>query len=127
MKHRNCLWKCQLHTLKGKSLYGPVFHSLHFIFLIVSRYYFGIIKLIPDQIRLSVKTASKLPKHLQRIKRKMGLTLIKFEDAAVDLQAFERKHPFETREFLFKSIIKHFKDVCLKPSCCFFSFFFNRC
>ncbi|KAJ8964860.1 hypothetical protein NQ314_004578 [Rhamnusium bicolor] len=74
------------------------------------RYYFGILKLIPDQIRLSVKTASKLPKHLQRIKRKLGLTLIKFEDAAVDLEAFERKHPFETREFLFKSIVKHFKE-----------------
>ncbi|KAJ8920133.1 hypothetical protein NQ315_011790 [Exocentrus adspersus] len=74
------------------------------------RYYFGVIRLIPDQIRLSVKTASKLPKYLQRIKKKLGLTLIKFEDAAVDLQAFEREHPFETREFLFKSIIKHFKD-----------------
>ncbi|KAG5879440.1 hypothetical protein JTB14_025696 [Gonioctena quinquepunctata] len=74
------------------------------------RYYFGVIKLTPDQIRLSVKTASKLPHNLQRIKRKLGLTLIKFEDAAVDLEAFERQHPFETSQFLFKSIVKHFKD-----------------
>ncbi|CAG9818576.1 unnamed protein product [Phaedon cochleariae] len=74
------------------------------------RYYFGVIKLTPDQIRLSVRTASKLPDHLQRIKRKLGLTLIKFEDAAIDLEAFERRHPFETSQFLFKSIIKHFKD-----------------
>ncbi|XP_028134062.1 intermembrane lipid transfer protein Vps13D [Diabrotica virgifera virgifera] len=72
------------------------------------RYYFGIIKLIPDQIRLSVTTASKLPKQLQRIKRKLGLTLIKFEDAAVELEAFERKHPFETSQFLIQTIIKHF-------------------
>ncbi|XP_074028701.1 vacuolar protein sorting 13D [Leptinotarsa decemlineata] len=74
------------------------------------RYYFGVIKLIPDQIRLSVTTASKLPENLQRIKRKLGLTLIKFEDAAVELEAFERHHPFETSQFLFKSIVKHFKD-----------------
>nr|CAI5831310.1 unnamed protein product [Callosobruchus analis] len=63
------------------------------------------------KIRLSVKTASKLPKHLQKIKRKLGLTLIKFEDAAVDLEAFQREHPFETSQVLFKSIIKHFKDA----------------
>ncbi|KAJ8974054.1 hypothetical protein NQ317_002300 [Molorchus minor] len=62
------------------------------------RYYFGVLKLQPDQIRLS---------------RKLGLTLIKFEDAAIDLRAFERKHPFETREFLFKSIAKHFKEELL--------------
>ncbi|RZC42308.1 vacuolar protein sorting-associated protein 13D [Asbolus verrucosus] len=74
------------------------------------RYYFGVIQLILDQIRLSVKTATKLPPHLQKIKRKLGLTLIKFEDAAVDLQAYDRRHLFETGQFLFNSIIKHFKD-----------------
>ncbi|XP_056631377.1 intermembrane lipid transfer protein Vps13D [Diorhabda sublineata] len=74
------------------------------------RYYFGFIKLVPDQIRLSVNTAGKLPRHLQRIKRKLGLTLLKFEDAAVDLKAFEREHPFETSQFLFQTIIKHFKE-----------------
>ncbi|CAH1134889.1 unnamed protein product [Ceutorhynchus assimilis] len=74
------------------------------------RYYFGVLKLIPDEIRLSVRTAGKLSKQLQRIKKKLGLTLIKFEDAAILLQPFDRKHPFETSQFLFKSIIKHFKD-----------------
>ncbi|CAH0555796.1 unnamed protein product [Brassicogethes aeneus] len=76
----------------------------------VKRYYFGVILLMPEQIRLSVKTASKLPPHLQRIKRKLGLRLIKFEDAAVDLEAFDRKHPFETSQFLINSIVKHFKE-----------------
>lgn len=75
------------------------------------RYYFGVIKLIPDQIRLSFKSATKLTSHLQKIKRKLGITLIKFEDAAVDLEAFDRSHPFETRQFLINSILKHFKDV----------------
>lgn len=75
------------------------------------RYYFGVIQLILDQIKLSVKTASKLPAHLQKIKRKLGLTLIKFEDAAVDLMAFDKRHLFESGQFLFNFIIKHFKDV----------------
>ncbi|XP_045474860.1 vacuolar protein sorting-associated protein 13D isoform X2 [Harmonia axyridis] len=74
------------------------------------RYYFGVLQLVPSEIRLSVKTASKLSGHLQRIKKKLGLTLIKFEDAAIDLQAFDRKHPFETWQFLLDSIKKHFRD-----------------
>ncbi|KAL1513260.1 hypothetical protein ABEB36_002689 [Hypothenemus hampei] len=75
-----------------------------------TRYYFEVLKLIPDEITLSVRTASKLPKQLHRIKKKLGLTLIKFEDVAIVLKPFDRKHPFETSQFLFKSIVKHFKD-----------------
>ncbi|KAL3268817.1 hypothetical protein HHI36_007913 [Cryptolaemus montrouzieri] len=74
------------------------------------RYYFGVLQLVPNEIRLSVKTASKLTSHLQKIKRKLGLTLIKFEDAAIDLHAFDKKHPFETWQFLLDSIVKHFRD-----------------
>lgn len=73
------------------------------------RYYFGIIQLVPDQIRLSMKTALKLPVSLQQIKKKLGLTFIKFEDAAVDLEAYIRKHPFETIQVLVQNIVKHFK------------------
>lgn len=75
------------------------------------RYYFGVLQLIPKQIRLSMKTANKIPPHLQSVKRKLGLTLIKFEDAAVDLQGFDKTHLFETKEVLASSILKHFKDV----------------
>uniref|UniRef100_A0AAR5PHD2 UBA domain-containing protein n=1 Tax=Dendroctonus ponderosae TaxID=77166 RepID=A0AAR5PHD2_DENPD len=90
-------------------------HETHRLLMEVSassskRYYFGVLKLIPDEIRLSVRTSSKLPKRLHRIKKKLGLTLIKFEDAAILLEPFDRKHPFETSQFLFKSILKHFKD-----------------
>lgn len=77
------------------------------------RYYFGVLQLVPNQIRLSVRTAAKLTPDLQKIKKKLGLTLIKFEDAAVDLKAFNRSHPFETQQFLITSIIKHFKDELL--------------
>ncbi|XP_017773930.1 PREDICTED: vacuolar protein sorting-associated protein 13D isoform X2 [Nicrophorus vespilloides] len=75
-----------------------------------TRYYFGIIQLCPDQIRLSMKTATKLPKTLVNIKRKLGLTLIKFEDAGVDLETYKREHLFETMQFLMHSVVKHFKD-----------------
>lgn len=74
------------------------------------RYYFGIIQLVPDQIRLSMVTASKLPQSLQVIKRKVGLTFIKFEDAGVDLEPYVRQHTFETIQVLIHSIVQHFKD-----------------
>lgn len=74
------------------------------------RYYFGVLKLVPSQVKLSVLTTTKLPRHLQSIKRKLGLTLIKFEDASIELEPFVKKHPFESRQFLIHSIIKHYKD-----------------
>lgn len=58
-----------------------------------------------------MKTANKLPSQLQIIKRKLGFTFIKFEDAAVDLEAFMRRHIFETNQILWHSVVKHFKDV----------------
>ncbi|XP_033219342.1 vacuolar protein sorting-associated protein 13D isoform X2 [Belonocnema kinseyi] len=74
------------------------------------RYYFGALKLVPSQVKLSVLTATKLPSHLQAIKKKLGLTLIKFEDATIDLEPFIRMHPFESRQFLMHSIVKHYID-----------------
>ncbi|KAK0083635.1 hypothetical protein PV325_008476 [Microctonus aethiopoides] len=74
------------------------------------RYYFGILKLVPSQVKLSVLTTTKLPRHLQSIKRKLGLTLIKFEDASINLEPFVKKHPFESSQFLIHSIVKHYKD-----------------
>lgn len=58
-----------------------------------------------------MKTANKLSSQLQIIKRKLGFTFIKFEDAAVELEPFIRKHLFETSQILSHSIMKHFKDV----------------
>lgn len=56
-------------------------------------------------------TSSKLPTELQAIKRQLGLTLIKFEDAGVDLEPFRRTHFFESSQFLMNAVIKHFKEV----------------
>lgn len=56
-------------------------------------------------------TTTKLPHHLQAVKRKLGLTLINFENATIELEPFVKKHPFESSQFLIHSIIKHYKDV----------------
>ncbi|KAK6626649.1 hypothetical protein RUM44_009125 [Polyplax serrata] len=75
-----------------------------------TRYYFGILKFEPSTVRLSVVTSAKLPPPLQALKRKLHLTLIKFEDATVELEPFIKKHPFETAQFLINSVLKHFKQ-----------------
>ncbi|XP_012530446.2 vacuolar protein sorting-associated protein 13D isoform X2 [Monomorium pharaonis] len=74
------------------------------------RYYFGALKLVPNQVKLSVLTTMKLSHHLQAVKRKLGLTLINFENATIELEPFVKKHPFESSQFLIHSIIKHYKD-----------------
>ncbi|RZF46007.1 hypothetical protein LSTR_LSTR006773 [Laodelphax striatellus] len=75
------------------------------------RYYFRCLKLILTQIRLSVMTSSKLGDRLLSIKRKLGFTLIKFEDAAVELEPYVKLHFFETAQFIVNSILKHYKNV----------------
>lgn len=75
------------------------------------RYYFETLKLVPNQVKLSVLTSSKLPPHIQAMKKKLNLMLIKFEDASIELEPFIRMHPFESRQFLIHSILKHYRDV----------------
>ncbi|GFQ85231.1 vacuolar protein sorting-associated protein 13D [Trichonephila clavata] len=74
------------------------------------RYYFSTLKLCLQQIKLSVLTSSNLPFDLLMVKKKMRLTLIKFEDATIELDAFLRVYPFETANFLIDSIIDHYKE-----------------
>lgn len=62
------------------------------------------------QIRLSVLTNNKLAPPLKSIKKKLNLTLLKFEDATVDLKPFVRKHFFETSRYVWRTIGKHFRD-----------------
>ena len=69
-----------------------------------TRYYFGTLKLSLNQVKLSVSKSDKpLPPDLQIVKKKLGLSLITFEDANVDLEPFIRIHPFETvNDYIFK-------------------------
>ena len=55
------------------------------------RYYFGDLAIVPSQIRLSVLTASKLAPHLGELKKSLGLTLIKFEDASMFLLIISKR------------------------------------
>jgi len=74
------------------------------------RYYFGLLKLVLTQVKLTVLTTSKLPPQLKAIKRSLGLTLIRFEDANVELDPFKKYHPFETFDFLWTLVVKHYRD-----------------
>lgn len=74
------------------------------------RYYFGDLQIVPSQIRLSVITASKLMPQLLEIKKSLGLTLIKFEDAVIDFEKFTDKHHFETLEVYLRAIRSHYKQ-----------------
>ncbi|VVC98572.1 unnamed protein product [Leptidea sinapis] len=74
------------------------------------RYYFALIKLLPSQIRLSMFTSSKLDSESSALKRRLGLTLIRFEDAAVELEPFVRTHSFDTAPALARRVLRHFMD-----------------
>ncbi|XP_050345761.1 intermembrane lipid transfer protein Vps13D [Nymphalis io] len=75
-----------------------------------TRYYFALIKIIPSQIRLSMFTANKLEGELSALKRRLGLTFIRFEDAAVELEPFVRAHAFDSAAGLARQLLRHFKD-----------------
>lgn len=74
------------------------------------RYYFGDLKIVPSQIRLSVVTASKLSNQLLEMKKCLGLTLIKFEDAVIEFEKFSDRHHFETLEVYLRAIKSHYKQ-----------------
>lgn len=56
-------------------------------------------------------TANKLEGELAALKRSLGLTLVRFEDAAVELEPFARAHAFDTAAALARHLLQHFKDV----------------
>ena len=58
----------------------------------------------------------KLSQDLVAVKRKLGLSLIAFEDALIDLDPFIRVHPFETINFLTNSVVKHYTDELLSQA-----------
>ena len=58
-------------------------------------------------------TANKLESELSALKRRLGLTFIRFEDAAVELEPFVRAHAFDTAASLARHLLQHFKDVSM--------------
>ncbi|XP_055691450.1 intermembrane lipid transfer protein Vps13D isoform X2 [Lutzomyia longipalpis] len=75
----------------------------------VKRYYFGDLQIVVSQNRLSVITATKLTPRMGEMKRRLGLTLIKFEDAIIEFEKFTDKHHFETLEVYLGAIKSHYK------------------
>ena len=82
----------------------------------LTRYYFGTLKLLLAQVRLSVHKSNKLSPELKEIKRKLGLSLITFEDANVELDPFTKNHPFETLPFLTSIVAKHYRDELISQA-----------
>ena len=80
------------------------------------RFYFGTLKLALNQVKLSVSKSLKLSRDLEAVKTKLGLSLIAFEDALIDLDPFIRVHPFETMAFLSNAVVKHYTDELLSQA-----------
>lgn len=63
---------------------------------------------ISYQVKLSAFTSSKLSDELQKTKKALGLTLIKFEDASIEFDHFSDKYHFETIDVYLKAIKTHY-------------------
>ncbi|CAG0881810.1 unnamed protein product, partial [Cyprideis torosa] len=74
------------------------------------RYYFGVLKLALQQVRLSVFLSPQLRGRLRDIKRKTGLSLIQFEDAPIELTPYQCQHMYETPDFILASLRKHYSQ-----------------
>lgn len=73
------------------------------------RFYFSTLKVSLREVKLSVLTMNQKPPELKAIRKMVGWTLVRFEDANVELDPFVKSHPFEPLEFLMNSIIEHYK------------------
>lgn len=74
-----------------------------------SRYYFTIFLIQLSQVKLSVFTTSHLPIYLNELKKKLGIKLIRFEDATIQLLPFKRVYALMTKRFLLESIYEHYR------------------
>ncbi len=91
-------------------------HALIISTTTAKRFYFGTLKMALNQIKLSVTKSHKLSPDLVAVKRKLGLSLIAFEDALIELDPFIRVHPFETINFLTNAVVKHYTDELLSQA-----------
>ncbi|KAH8368682.1 hypothetical protein KR084_004755 [Drosophila pseudotakahashii] len=74
----------------------------------MKRFYFEDLSIGATQVRLSAFTSSKLPVELHETKKALGLTLIKFEDAQIELDRYSDKLHFETMDVYLKEMKKHY-------------------
>ncbi|XP_028308916.1 vacuolar protein sorting-associated protein 13D isoform X3 [Gouania willdenowi] len=80
------------------------------------RFYFENLKISLPQIKLSVFTSHKLPPDLKALKGTLGIPLIRFEDAVINMYPFTRVHPYETQEIIINDILKHFREELISQA-----------
>lgn len=77
----------------------------------LKRYYVGKLSIEAKKLLLSLKTRPELPDDLKSIKRKVGVPLVKFDEANVELESFNKDHLFNTRTSLKEAVLLHFREV----------------
>ncbi|KAG9337681.1 hypothetical protein JZ751_028331 [Albula glossodonta] len=80
------------------------------------RYYFENLKISLPQVKLSVFTSHKLPPDLKALKGTLGIPLIRFEDAIINMYPFTRVHPYETQEIIINDVLKHFREELISQA-----------
>nr|CAB3267626.1 vacuolar protein sorting-associated protein 13D [Phallusia mammillata] len=75
-----------------------------------TRFYFDTIRLSAAPMRLSVITTSRLIPELKAVKRALRFSLVQFERAPVAIQAYAKRHLFETVAFILADFSKHLRD-----------------
>ncbi|CAL8369136.1 unnamed protein product [Lota lota] len=80
------------------------------------RYYFENLKISLPQVKLSVFTSNKLPPDLKALKSTLGIPLVRFEDAVINMYPFTRVHPYETQDIILNDILKHFREELISQA-----------
>ena len=71
--------------------------------------YVVLLEVVLRHVSLSVYTSGHLPAELSRLKERVGLSLISFENAKVHLQSFTKENSLEDLSSLWRSITDHYK------------------
>lgn len=82
----------------------------------VSFIYLTLLEIALKQIHLSVHSAIRLPRELDRLKERLGLVFLSFEDARIQVESFKRIHSLETWEYLRSDIVRHYKQQLHKSA-----------
>ncbi|XP_076807510.1 intermembrane lipid transfer protein VPS13D-like [Clavelina lepadiformis] len=86
-------------------------------YTVAKRFYFDSLNLsVAAPSRLSVITASRLLPELKAIKRALTFPLVSFERAPVSIQAYHKRHLFETVEFVLADLSKHLRDQLMNQA-----------
>ncbi len=72
--------------------------------------YFECLQIRETEVRVSMHTTSQLPEDLQRIKRRLGVSLVKFE-SPIYLGGFHQMHMLGPVSVYSDALVKHYRRV----------------